>query len=179
MKAYKAHETYTPPIVLDCEASGLAKDSYPIEIGFILPAGEVTSFLIKPETEWTHWDEIAERKIHHISRETIIEKGIPAHEAATILNGQLSGCTVYSDAPDYERMWLDRLFAAAGQERYFDVENLFVSFVQYQHRFFFQHKAKLRLKVTAHRAGDDAWVLQEASNRSRIQAIEKIEKDRQ
>lgn len=61
------------PTVVDVEASGFGRASYPIEVGFVLPNGHSFCSLIYPEPEWTHWDPQAET-IHHISRELLLKK---------------------------------------------------------------------------------------------------------
>ena len=90
------------PAVLDVEASGFGRNSYPIEVGFVLPNGHSFCCLIYPEPEWTHWDPQAET-VHHISRTLLLKRGLPAIEVARLLNAQLIGQTVYSDgwANDY------------------------------------------------------------------------------
>lgn len=171
MKAYKAHELFVPPIVLDCEASGLHPTlSYPIEVGYILPDGTQQSYLIRPEESWTHWEPEAE-KVHNIPREQLFDEGLHAFEVARKLNSQLAGETVYSDADDYERMWLGRLFEATHEEMLFGVGNLFTQFIQHQHTYFWKTKKALRKEVVAHRASADAWVLQEACIRSRADVV--------
>ena len=49
------------PAVLDIEASGFGRDSFPVEVGFVLPDGETFCTLIRPAAGWTHWDDSAER----------------------------------------------------------------------------------------------------------------------
>jgi hypothetical protein len=41
------------PTIIDIEASGLGKGSYPIEVGFISGKGETGCTLIKPLAHWT------------------------------------------------------------------------------------------------------------------------------
>lgn len=84
------------PAVLDIEASGFGRHSYPIEVGYVLSDGQAFCTLIRPEPEWTHWDPAAER-LHHISRDLVLARGRPAVEVARMLNAQLVGQTVYSD----------------------------------------------------------------------------------
>ncbi|MDB5851379.1 MAG: hypothetical protein JWP29_5131, partial [Rhodoferax sp.] len=62
------------PTVLDVEASGFGRHSYPIEVGYVLPDGKTYCTLIRPEPTWTHWDPEAEH-LHHISRETVLAMG--------------------------------------------------------------------------------------------------------
>ena len=87
--------TYAPTI-LDVEASGFGRSSYPIEIGFVLPDGHAYCTLVRPEPQWSHWDAQAE-KLHHISRTLLQARGLPAYEVAQTLNARLQGQTVYTD----------------------------------------------------------------------------------
>jgi hypothetical protein len=50
----------TAPPVLDIEASGFGRDSFPIEVGYVLGNSESFCCLIRPAPEWTHWDATAE-----------------------------------------------------------------------------------------------------------------------
>ena len=112
-----------PPAVLDLEASGFGRHSYPIEVGYALPDGRVFCTLIRPEPDWTHWDDAAAR-LHQIPRPALLSRGRPAREVARLLNEQLQGCTVYSDGWNHDYTWLALLFNAAGQEPRFRLENL-------------------------------------------------------
>jgi hypothetical protein len=111
------------PAVLDVEASGFGRDSYPIEVGFVLPSGQMVCALIRPEPQWTHWDPLAER-VHNISRDTLLYLGQPAQKVARMLNEQLRGMTVYSDGWVNDYSWLGRLFDAAELSPSFRLENL-------------------------------------------------------
>ena len=73
------------PTVLDVEASGFGRNSYPIEIGFVLPDGHTFCTLVRPEPHWTHWDAQAEG-LHRISRALIEARGLPVPEVAQALN---------------------------------------------------------------------------------------------
>src|ERR1700709_1006045 len=84
------------PAILDMEASGFGKDSYPVEVGFVLPDGKAFCTLIKPAPEWTHWDSAAQA-LHHITRELAVRRGHEPIEVARALNRQLAGRVVYSD----------------------------------------------------------------------------------
>lgn len=173
MKAYNPQEVLSPPIVLDCEASGFGPKSYPIEVGFVIPSGEVFSYLIRPEPQWTFWNDESE-KVHNIPRQQLFDEGLPALEVAQKLNSQLRDITVYSDAPDFESFWLSRLFLATQMDAFFDVDHLFHAMINHQHKYFYEFKKELRAcdHITAHRAGDDAWVLQQAFLRSRQKAVD-------
>ena len=111
------------PAVLDVEASGFGRNSYPIEVGFVLPSGQMFCALIRPEPLWTHWDPLAEQ-VHRISRETLLGRGLPAIEVARTLNAQLRGMTVYSDGWLNDYSWLGSLFDSAGLSPAFRLENL-------------------------------------------------------
>lgn len=103
-------------ICIDLEASGLARESYPIEIAWKCTAtGRSDSFLINPDSvpEWEYWDEHAE-ELHGIDCELLQREGISADLACRRLNQALSGCEVVSDAREYDGFWLRRLFSATG-----------------------------------------------------------------
>lgn len=101
------------PCFIDIEATGFAADAYPIEVAWSLPTGEIHRCLISPETvpAWNTWSVEAER-VHGIDRERLIRNGWPPDYVADRLTADLGGRTVYSDAPDYDRPWLQRLFDA-------------------------------------------------------------------
>ena len=97
------------PTFLDIEASGLGNTSYPIEIAWNNSNGEILKRLIKPSSDWTSWDPEAEC-IHGITREEIEQDGISVDDMCSLIKESLTGITVYSDAPELERFWLNRLF---------------------------------------------------------------------
>lgn len=101
------------PHILDFEASGLAPESYPIQVAWSLADGTIESWFIKPEVDWTHWDYDAQ-EIHGIPRPLLNDVGKPARWVAKRINEQLAGQVVYTDAPDYDGIWFNRLFASAG-----------------------------------------------------------------
>ena len=78
------------PAIIDIEASGFGNGSYPIEVGLALPDGSTHCFIIRPASNWTHWDSSAQA-IHGISRETLIESGKPPPEVADSLNRLVAG----------------------------------------------------------------------------------------
>jgi len=100
------------PAIIDLEASGFGRGSYPIEVGVALADGSVHALLIKPADSWNHWDEKAEA-IHGISREHLMEHGKTPREVAMYLNDICSGQTLYSDAWSFDSSWLGRLFDEA------------------------------------------------------------------
>lgn len=147
------------PIVLDCEASGLGKESYPIEIGIAFEDGTIDSFLINPAESWTDWDLEAE-KIHNIKKEHL-KSGKSIFEAVIYLNSQLRDCKVYSDCVEYETFWIDRLYKEVGVTRSFEIESLF-ALKEFDHQKFTVEKNELYARTQRHRAGNDAKVLQTA-----------------
>lgn len=104
------------PCFLDVEATGFGPESYPIEIAWSDEAGEIHRCLIDPTPvpTWTAWDPQAEL-VHGIDRERLQRNGWPPEYVATRLIQDLAGKTIYTDAPDYDARWVERLFAAIGQ----------------------------------------------------------------
>jgi hypothetical protein len=101
-------------ICIDLEASGLARESYPIEIAWkCTKSGASDCFLINPDTvpEWHYWDECAE-ELHGIEPDLLQREGISADQACFRLNRVLAGKDVVSDAVEYDGFWLRRLFDA-------------------------------------------------------------------
>jgi hypothetical protein len=149
------------PAVLDIEASGFGRDSYPVEIGFVLPDGEAFCTLIRPAPEWKHWDPKAEA-VHHITLQTAIEHGRDVLEVATLLNERLYGKTLYCDGWAHDFVWLNVLFESAGLNPAFKLDNLRALLTDTQAALW----GDLKLQVTAemhlprHRASSDAKILQ-------------------
>ena len=102
--------------VIDIEASGLAEESYPIEIAWQSVSNEddFDSFLIQPIDSWKHWDAYAEEHVHHISRNSLFEQGISAQSACERLNESLKNKVVYSDAVNFDERWMLKLFNDLG-----------------------------------------------------------------
>jgi len=111
------------PCVLDVEASGFGRASYPIEVGYVLPDGRARCTLIRPAIGWTHWDERA-AGVHGIERETLERCGRPAAEVAAMLNLDLAGRTVYCDGWAHDYAWLGALFEEAGVHPSFRLETV-------------------------------------------------------
>ena len=141
-------------IILDVEASGLDPDSYPIEIAWQHRSNSklYDSFLIRPAEAWVYWDGYAESHLHGLSRCALESAGIPVDAAAQRLNHRLNGLTVYTDVPDYDRGWIEKLFLAAGVERTFAVRSLFSLIPPSKVGAYEQHAALTR---RGHRALDD------------------------
>lgn len=120
-------ETVMALAFFDIEASGLDSDSYPIELGWAIPIDDtcidVDSTLIRPLPHWQFWSADAEA-IHKIPRRRLETDGCDAVEAARRAEAALSGHTVYSDNPEYDGFWLDRLYQDVGLERRFKLLSL-------------------------------------------------------
>nr|WP_315490704.1 hypothetical protein [uncultured Rhodoferax sp.] len=155
------HHDLAVPTVLDVEASGFGRNSYPIEIGFVLPNGHTFCTLVRPEAHWTHWDAQAEAT-HHISRALILSRGVPVPEVARTINAKLAGQTVYSDGWVNDYSWIGALFDAADMSPAFKLENLRVLLDEHEADQWHTVKAEVTRErgVQRHRASADARLLQ-------------------
>lgn len=149
------------PTVLDVEASGFGRNSYPIEIGFVLPNGHTFCTLVRPEAHWTHWDAQAEAT-HHITRELLLQRGVAVPDVARTINAQLAGQTVYSDGWNNDYTWIGTLFDAADMSPSFKLENLRALLDDAQADQWHAVKAQISSErgVQRHRASADARLLQ-------------------
>ncbi|EXJ13017.1 MULTISPECIES: 3'-5' exonuclease [Nitrincola] len=146
--------------VIDIEASGLDPDlSYPIEIGVYDTQHPETSisFLIKPDASWEYWDSNAE-SIHNISRNLLDKEGISLEDACDRLNLGIDQ-VVISDAPDFDYMWLQRLFDKASKPMRFKVSG-FYSFLTPEQQS--QLNRHLDIQERPHRALADARMIGQA-----------------
>lgn len=149
------------PAILDIEASGFGRGSYPIEVGFCGANGALFCALISPQPDWQHWDASAE-KLHGITRELLRRHGRPVRWMAEQLNARLAGQTVYCDGWGQDYPWLSRLFDAAELPLRFKLDDL--------RRLLDEAEAlrwrgvvdtvRQRQRLTRHRASSDARVLQ-------------------
>ncbi len=158
----------TPPIILDIEASGFGKNSYPIEVGFINESLNTWCALIKPEADWYHWDSSAE-SMHYITRESLLNHGKPAQLVAQALNDQLRNKTVYSDGWMHDFIWISLLFDSANTAPHFKLEDLRNVLTPKQEATWHDTKnlVQQELKIKRHRASVDAKVLQLTWQRTR------------
>lgn len=153
--------TSLAPAVLDIEASGFGRNSYPIEIGFVLPDGHAYCTLIQPQAHWTHWDHAAEL-VHHIGRPLLLARGLPVREVAQAINAQLAGQTVYSDGWANDYSWIGALFDAADMYPAFKLDNLRALLSDTQADQWHHVKAEISAErgPQRHRASADARLLQ-------------------
>jgi hypothetical protein len=149
------------PIIIDIEASGFGSSSYPIEVGVINQAGERFCSLIKPQSDWIHWDVKAEM-LHGISRGLLAKKGLPAQQVCQQLNQFLMGQIVYSDGWVVDDTWLIKLFYAAKVSMQFHVSSLEMILNESQMSLWHSTKDRLFQKTNEprHRASSDAALIQ-------------------
>jgi hypothetical protein len=154
-------KAFEAPAVLDIEASGFGRDSYPVEVGFVLADGSTYCTLIRPAPEWTHWDPEAER-LHHIALRTIVEHGRDVVEVARQLNDRLRGLTLYCDGWAHDFTWLGVLFEAAGLQPSFKLDNLRALLTDQEaaHWSVVKTQVAREMRLQRHRASSDARILQ-------------------
>ncbi|MFZ6774010.1 hypothetical protein ACO0LB_14970 [Undibacterium sp. SXout7W] len=151
----------TVPVVIDFEASGFGKGSYPIEVGFSCRHGDGWCTLIRPEDDWQHWDCDA-AQIHNIRRETLIERGKTPQMVAESLNTYLGGQTVYTDGWTQDYVWMARLYDAAGLTPRFRLADFREIISPPQEKIWHATRIQVQeeLNITRHRASNDARILQ-------------------
>jgi hypothetical protein len=149
------------PSIIDLEASGFGKNSYPIEVGYILGNGDTFCSLIKPAEGWDKWDESAE-EVHGISQEILLNAGKPVSEIAQTINEQLSGNTIYSDAWGNDSSWLGLLFDEANMPMRFRMDSIRSLLTEEQTALWHDTKEKVieSISLKRHRASADAAILQ-------------------
>lgn len=157
--------TSLPPII-DVEASGFGRGSFPIEIGFALEDRKVQSYLIQPSENWTHWSDEAEA-IHGISRQQLADDGLGVRDVALLLNEHLFDKTLYSDAWSFDSSWIGRLFEEAELVQRFRIETINKLLTMEEMERWTDTKSTLwnELDVGRHRAANDVKVLQETFKR--------------
>lgn len=148
-------------IIIDVEASGLHIDSYPVEMA-VYVAGNVHSWLIRPEKNWQFWDRNAEN-LHGIKREFLVREGRLARHVADELNDVLSDTNglLYSDAAEWDSDWIQTLFTTVGaipQFHILPVQDL-LSDTEYK-RFQFKVDELANTELyRRHRAGEDVKLI--------------------
>ncbi|MFV1872448.1 MAG: hypothetical protein ACMZ64_03840 [Oleiphilus sp.] len=162
------------PIIIDVEASGFGKGSYPIEIGFITSEQVLGCSLIKPEDSWTNWDTSAEQ-VHGISRTLLAQKGKSIQEIAHWLNGLFHGETIYSDAWMNDMCWLGRLFEDAEVLQRFKLESLLSLLTEFEREAWAaEYQSVLaETKIIRHRASNDAKLIQMTYKRIKQKGLQK------
>ena len=149
------------PAIIDVEASGFGRGSYPIEIGVAMSNGDLHCFLIRPPADWQHWDRNAEQ-VHGISRAILEQHGRPVDDVAVALNALLWGQTVYSDAWGHDSSWIGKLFDAASSHPRFRILTLRELLSDAQVRCWQQARQQLTaIEAQRHRASNDARLIQQ------------------
>jgi hypothetical protein len=149
--------------VIDIEASGFGTESYPIEVGIVLPDGTRYQSLVRPEASWLHWDKRAQ-DIHGISRAYLLEQGRPAEEICRDINAICNGMTLYSDCWVHDCRWFQVLFNTARMPalaRCSAIEYLLDDAQQARYQRVKSAVAS-RLALPMHRALNDARIIQAA-----------------
>lgn len=164
-----ASASATLPCVIDVEASGFGRGSYPIEVGFVLPDGRAVCTLVKPPAHWTHWDAAAER-LHGLKRELLQEHGRSVVDVARLLNETLRQSDIYSDNWAHDYAWLAVLFEEAEMVPAFRLHHLAELLDPTAAGRWDAALAQVRLWLAPqrHRASSDARALQLAIARVRL-----------
>lgn len=110
--------------LIDIEASGLMKGSFPVEAGWYVD-GVFGHQIIDPSKHWdtNKWDIDAEA-MHGLSLQLLISKGTHPVKVAAHLNRALTGKLVFSDSPELDATWLDDLYQKAKMTRAFELESV-------------------------------------------------------
>ena len=103
-------------VFLDMEASSLAPDSWPVEVGLAWVTGgrvEVRSSLVRPEFYWSlrAWSRVSAR-VHGVALDEL-RRAPPAPQVARWAAGIVGDATLVSDAPEWDLRWLARLYETA------------------------------------------------------------------
>lgn len=110
-----------PSFFIDFEASGIAPDSYPIEVAVVSSETSFSS-LIKPVRYWTQWSFDAE-DMHGLSQDQLRQEGNMPVAVARRMNQLFSGQVLCSDSPQ-DGFWLDVLYEAADLMPTFELKPL-------------------------------------------------------
>ena len=155
--------------IIDFEASSLSKSSYPIEVAWGDSPETVTSYLLNPDkmSDWTDWS-AKSFEFHHISRNFLSKNGEDPRRVADHLINELAEKQVYSDEPQFDNMWKDRLLIDSGYDpALIRIKNLkyFLNKIIKVHypgkRFFDLFQEFSTKKMICHRAGADVvWLME-------------------
>ncbi|MEP6018883.1 MAG: hypothetical protein ABJ251_10435 [Paracoccaceae bacterium] len=146
---------------LDFEASSLDRNSWPIEVGlsWIDDRRKIQTFesLIRPAPHWSEdaWSE-ASALVHNIPRSEL-ETAPHVEVVAAGLLKALGGRIALSDAPPFERRWLDQLLGAAGVTSHVQIEDFeAITLSAFSPRALDFLYERLERVVAPHRAGPDS-----------------------
>ncbi|MPR02468.1 hypothetical protein F0169_10550 [Pseudomonas sp. MAFF 212408] len=110
-----------PSFFIDFEASGIAPDSYPIEVS-VVSSEFAFNTLIKPARYWTHWSFDAQ-DMHGLCQDQLREQSDTPNAVARRMNQLFSGQVLCSDSPQ-DSFWLDVLYEAADRTPTFELQPL-------------------------------------------------------
>jgi len=164
----KSVEVRMLPTIIDIEASGFGRRSYPIEVGLAMPDENSHCFMISPPDHWTFWDKEAEA-VHGINRELLQEHGWEPVDVGNRLNQPLAGQRVYSDAWSHDISWLGKLFELIQVPQLFQLDSLRTLMSEEQVIHWHPTKDTVigELNLNRHRASSDARIIQETFKRTR------------
>jgi hypothetical protein len=150
------------PTIIDIEASGFGRGTYPIEIGFITGTQQTGCTLIKPINTWTVWCDQAEL-LHGISRQLLDQNGRDIFWVAKWLNEHLRGETIYSDAWGNDMCWLGNLFEEAEICQLFKIESLVTLLTESEKEMWASvyNQIIVATDLSRHRASTDAKLIQD------------------
>ncbi len=149
--------------VIDIEASGFGRGSYPIEVGVVMPTGDSHCWLIRPLPHWQHWEAEA-AALHGISRKDLIQHGHSPETVAQALNQLLRGLCVYSDAWGHDLSWIGQLFDSVDRVPAFRLDAITSLLSDTQIDAWSTTKERVFTHVShlqRHRASTDALVVQQ------------------
>jgi len=148
-------------VFLDFEASSLDRNSWPIELGvsWITADLQVETYasLIKPSPDWFEdaWSPVS-AEIHNIPRQdlnTAPSVDVVARDFLTILGDRIA----LSDAPSFERHWLETLLEAAQLVNNVQIQDFDATTFQTFPDAALDHIYECMTRGrTKHRAGDDS-----------------------
>ncbi|MCW8944460.1 MAG: hypothetical protein OQL27_06775 [Sedimenticola sp.] len=155
------------PAIIDIEASGFGRYSYPIEVGIVMPDKKSFCNIICPPDEWTYWDKSAEA-VHGITRELLLDKGKSPNEVADKLNQLLQGTKIYTDAWSHDISWIGKLYDLTDIPQLFSLDSLRGLMTEQQAALWHPTKEQViaELHLVRHRASTDAFILQETFRRT-------------
>ncbi|UOK73525.1 3'-5' exonuclease [Ancylobacter polymorphus] len=157
--------------MIDLEASSVTPHSTPIEVAVAIWPGpshpiEVWSSLIRPTQEWVllgDWDD-GSADLHGIAQAEL-QKGVPVETAAPCLN-TLAAPSAFSDAASLDSHWIDKLFAAAGISRRFEILPFDLALAELEAAQWYRQRRFVERNAPRHRAADDATRLLRALARA-------------
>jgi DNA polymerase III epsilon subunit-like protein len=158
---------------LDLEASGLGERTYPIEAAVVDCATlECRSWLIRPTPRWLSeglWS-LEAAAMHGISIEELVSTGSPIGQVAAELVDCCRGKRVLCDGGEHDHRWLLTLFAGAGRNPPFHLDDFESFALEVAQRSGYSELAMADSRLAqnthpTHRASADARTLAETLRR--------------